>query len=298
MIFKRPIVLLASKTPSNIHYLIDVLNFEYDLKVAITPQIALKIALSNEPPDIILLDSDLSGLDELSELCHSVMENSKSVDNIPIVMISSEQSEQSKAFNMGATDFIIKPYEAVVLKAKVNTHARLSVRTKALERLASIDGLTGIANRRYFDDKFNEEYKRCARYKMPLSLVFVDIDYFKQYNDTYGHGAGDDCLRKTALCFKTTLQRPGDLVARYGGEEFIFLLPNTDYDGARHIANMLVANVKSLGIPHEKSLVDKNVTISAGVVSSDCMQENTQEALERADKALYLAKTSGRNRVC
>jgi diguanylate cyclase (GGDEF)-like protein len=296
MLKQHPTILLASKSPLNIHSLISVLNHEYDLKVATTPHVAMKIIFSNDPPDLILLDSDMAGPNEIC-ICSHLRESHKT-NSIPLIILSNNPDEQTKAFLMGAADFIVKPYNNIVLKAKVNTHAHLRVRTKLLEKLASIDGLTGIPNRRYFNNRLHEEFKRGQRSKQKLSLIIVDIDFFKLFNDTYGHGAGDDCLRQVAQMLKSILQRPGDLSARYGGEEFVFLLPDTDYIGAMHIAEKLVAGIQSLKIAHEKSTVSKFVSISAGFATSDYSIDNLPESiLERADQALYNAKNSGRNQA-
>lgn len=167
-----------------------------------------------------------------------------------------------------------------------------------LQRLSSIDGLTGIANRRYFDQYLEREWRRGVRSSTPFSLVMCDIDYFKAYNDTYGHQGGDDCLKKVAATIKSTLKRPGDLVARYGGEEFVIVMPETNVNGAAVLAESLRAGVEALGIAHANSQVNKCVTISLGVATIvPSLDSSPEELLSSADKALYRAKKEGRNRV-
>lgn len=167
-----------------------------------------------------------------------------------------------------------------------------------LRSLAFIDGLTGIANRRRMDEYLADEFKRAKRNHSPLSIVMLDIDYFKQFNDTYGHQSGDFCLQRVANVIKATLHRPADLVARYGGEEFAIILPDTSFSGAVILAEELRKNIEVLAIAHESSLVSPHITLSIGISKAQSYN-NISEAtlLSQADQALYQAKTEGRNRV-
>jgi diguanylate cyclase (GGDEF)-like protein len=167
-----------------------------------------------------------------------------------------------------------------------------------LEELSTTDGLTGIANRRRFDDFFEREWRRSTREYSNLSLLIIDIDHFKQFNDRYGHLAGDDCLRQVASVIAKTVKRAGDLVARYGGEEFACVLPGTGREGALRIAGEITNNITSLNIPHEDSPVAGQVTVSIGVATA--VVEKGQEysdLIKKADQCLYYAKQQGRNRV-
>ncbi len=165
-----------------------------------------------------------------------------------------------------------------------------------LARQANLDGLTQIANRRCFDDQFSKEWRRCLREHKPLSIIICDVDYFKRYNDTYGHQMGDECLSKIATALSRVAKRPGDLAARYGGEEFIAILPYTEDNGALSVAKELREEIRQLQIPHESSDVNSYVTLSIGVASTVPIQQNTPKALlVDADKALYTAKQTGRN---
>ncbi|MDP2226348.1 MAG: diguanylate cyclase [Moraxellaceae bacterium] len=168
-----------------------------------------------------------------------------------------------------------------------------------LQRLLRSDALTGIANRRYFDQRLTEEFRRAERGAYPLALLMIDIDYFKPYNDTYGHQAGDEALAAVAAVLSSFARRPGDLAARYGGEEFALILPGSDEGDAREIADELVLAVHARGLAHGRSLVSTNVTVSAGVASVRPGQQVVDEAelIARADRALYLAKHQGRHRA-
>ena len=183
-----------------------------------------------------------------------------------------------------------------VAKARDIANQRLIERQRdELERLSLLDGLTGIYNRRYFDEAITREWKRAGRSKTPLSLIMIDIDHFKPFNDTYGHQAGDDCLIRVALALSRVLKRPGDLVARYGGEEFAVLLPGTNLENAELIAARMSDAVGDLGIPHSLSVTGR-VTISLGVAfCSPNRRENSGRLIQVADEALYQAKDGGRN---
>jgi len=167
-----------------------------------------------------------------------------------------------------------------------------------LRRLSYQDGLTGVANRRHFDDALAREWRRSAREKDPLSLIMIDIDLFKAYNDAYGHQKGDECLKQVAQSIRSELKRPGDLAARYGGEEFVVILPDTDMEGAVAVAEKIQNSVEGLRIPHQASDVSDHVTVSQGVATAIADPTDTPEALVKAaDQALYQAKKAGRNQV-
>jgi diguanylate cyclase (GGDEF)-like protein len=167
-----------------------------------------------------------------------------------------------------------------------------------LEVQSSLDGLTQINNRRYFDTYFNREFLRSRRTRVPLSIIICDVDFFKPYNDLYGHQAGDEVLKKIAAALDDTLKRPGDIVARYGGEEFAIVLPDTSHDGAYVIAEMLRATIEMLEIPYQQNQTSKRITISLGLWTFNGGESSQEDVLEKADKALYQAKKKGRNMVC
>lgn len=255
------------------------------------------IEASNRKPDLILLDVTMPGMDGY-EVCRKMKEEEATKD-IPIIFITAKQqdADEDKGLQMGAADYVRKPFYPPIVKSRVRTQLDLKSKTDMLERLAAIDGLTNIYNRRKFDETLDLEWKRAMRNKIPLSLIMSDVDHFKGYNDNYGHASGDDCLRSVSQGLKDMLQRPADLLARYGGEEFAVILPETDYNGAIYIATTLVTGIGNLNIPYAHSPVAGHVTISIGVATSipgkNC--ETPLQLIEAADSMLYAAKGNGRN---
>jgi len=262
-------------------------------------------------PGLVLIDVVMPIMDGYESARH--MRETKADEWVPIIFLSSKEADQDldRAIEAGGDDYLVKPVSFVVLNAKIRALQRLeSMRTKQLEmsrdlasanreleKLSRQDGLTGIANRRYFDSYLVTEVRRGARERQPLSLILSDVDHFKAFNDCYGHQAGDDCLRRVAAALSSAGRRPADLAARYGGEEFAMVLPGTVLDGAVDVAQAVSRAIEGLAIPHERSAVDRRVTLSQGIVSLTPEKETSSEDLiQRADQALYLAKQQGRNR--
>ncbi|TWH52042.1 diguanylate cyclase [Sporomusa sp. KB1] len=269
--------------------------------------------------DLILMDGVMPGIDGI-KACELIKSHTWFKD-IPVIVITANDNAETldKAFAAGAIDFITKPIKQLELKARVNSalnmkhaidqrKAREAELVKVLEelesvnrelsRLSSLDGLTGIANRRHFDQIYEMERQRAIRTGHDLSIVFFDIDFFKNYNDTYGHQEGDDCLKKVAAAAGSVLKRPGDLLARYGGEEFVVILPETGVDGAYKVAQDIRTTIEKCTIPHSASRIADHVTVSIGVVGGKMsLTDKPQELLALADKALYEAKSGGRNQV-
>ena len=294
----KPIVLIVDDQPLNIQVLAQALVNEYQVKAATDGQTALKICQMAAKPDLILLDVLMPEMDG-HELCR-LLKNDAATRDIPVIFITAknEALDEEYGFKLGAVDYITKPFSTVIVQARVRTHLTLKRNIDLLESLAFLDGLTGIPNRRRFDKELRSEWNRALRGQSPLSLLIADVDYFKKYNDHYGHGPGDEVLRKIARAIKASVQRTGDLVARYGGEEFVVLLPATDRRGVYRVAQRIQENIKALGIPHLHSPVAEQVTISLGGYTLVPGAGGCNELLlERADKLLYQAKQSGRNRL-
>ncbi|MCC5663940.1 PleD family two-component system response regulator [Nostoc sp. CHAB 5784] len=255
-------------------------------------------------PDIVLLDAMMPDMDGFE--CCTQLQNFDSSKHAPILMITGLEDQESvdRAFAVGAMDYITKPVHWPVLRQRVKRlieQSQLQQKLEAvnveLQRLVTIDGLTQVANRRRFEEYFNQEWQRMKREKCPLSLILCDVDFFKLYNDTYGHRIGDRCLQEIAKALKDIIKRPGDLVARYGGEEFAVILPNTDTEGATHVADNICHAVRTLAIPHKNSQVSHHVTISAGFTTEIPQPDsNLEEMIYAADRALYQAKAAGRDR--
>ena len=250
-------------------------------------------------PDLILVDVVMPEMDGY-ETCRRLQAEPLTRD-IPVIFVTALNSpdDETRGLEAGAVDFISKPVNAAVVRARVRTHLTLKRQADLLRSLAYIDGLTGVANRRQFDDTLESEWRACRRARSPLALAMIDIDHFKRFNDTYGHQVGDNSLKAVAAVLKGCMGRSHDLVARYGGEEFVCLLPDTDLAGARTKAEELKRVVQGLAIPHETSSVVPVLTVSLGVVTVVPSAELTPDhLLAAADAQLYEAKRAGRNRAC
>jgi len=290
-------ILIVDDTPANIEILSAILGLEYGILFATSGLEALALIVG-QTPDLILLDIMMPRMDGY-EVCKRLKANPQTW-NIPVIFITSlgEEEDEARGLEVGAIDYIAKPISAPIVKARVRNHLELKRYRDMLENLSAVDGLTGIANRRRLDERLTQEWLRGRRNQSPLSVCMVDIDYFKLFNDHYGHAAGDDCLRRVALALASALRRPVDFVARYGGEEFVCVLPDTDADGAALLADKLRDSVAALGIPHAASSVAGHVTISGGVATVVPVGDSSPaQLLEAADRLLYQAKKAGRNRI-
>jgi diguanylate cyclase (GGDEF)-like protein len=296
---KRKKILIVDDEPVNIDILMDLLKSDYKLVAALNGEKALNVATSKNPPDLILMDIMMPGMNGY-QVCKT-LKASEATKNIPVLFVTavSEIMDEAKAFRFGAVDYITKPFHPPVVLARINTHLELKAKSDMLEQLASIDGLTNIYNRRRFDEMLNLEWKRSLRSQAPLSLIMIDIDYFKVFNDTYGHATGDQCLKHVACTLLECLKRPADIIARYGGEEFAALLPETERQSAEIVANRMRIKVETLKIPHVNSEVSKFVTISVGGATAfkDSGVASAEALLNAADIALYKSKNNGRNQV-
>ncbi len=295
------------------------IEFHYcsDPKQAVKQAVAVKAT-------IILQDLVMPDVDGMTLV--RFYRNNPTTRDVPVIVLSSKDDPQVKsdAFSNGATDYLVKLPEKIELLARIRAHAKsylvqkerdnafrtmekmqeqlsainneLAHSNRELKRLSSMDGLTSLANRRQFDATLELEWQRAIRTELPLSLLFADIDYFKRYNDSYGHQAGDDCLKKIADSLQKTVHRPADLVCRYGGEEFVMILPDTTSEGALAVAEKVLKHIADLSIPHTNSAAADHVTLSIGVATLRPEKgSNPDELIEAADKMLYKAKENGRN---
>jgi diguanylate cyclase (GGDEF)-like protein len=275
-----------------------LLNQDVRILFAMDGQCALDMALS-EQPDLILLDVIMPGLNGY-ELC-ARLKADPATEHIPVIFVTSmgDEADEARGLRAGAIDYICKPYSSPIISNRIKNILEFKKYGDMFKMLSSVDGLTGLANRRYFDAALTREWWRLMRNKLPISLAFLDIDFFKGYNDHYGHLAGDDCLRRVANILTAVPNRPGDLVARWGGEEFAVILPETDLEGAQKIAEKLREAVAALELPNATPLAIAGiVTVSLGVSTVVPTPGSLPKSLiQTADENLYKAKDLGRNRI-
>ena len=294
----KPKLLVVDDQPINIQVMHQVFGGDYQVFMATSGPQALAICKAN-PPDLVLLDIVMPGMDGF-EVC-SRLKADDATCNIPVIFVTAhtDAAQETHGLGLGAVDFIAKPVNPAVVRARVKTQLTLKFQSDLLRKLVFLDGLSGVYNRRYFDQQLGIEWARSTRSSFPLSAIMIDVDHFKLFNDRYGHQSGDDCLRQIAVALKVCLKRPGDLVARYGGEEFACILPDTPFDDAMSLANDLERKVRALAIPHESSSVAEVITVSVGVATRTVDSADDAAALVGlADSQLYNAKQSGRGRVC
>ncbi|MBF0611286.1 MAG: PleD family two-component system response regulator [Magnetococcales bacterium] len=291
-------ILVVDDEKVNLDVLAGLLKNDYRVVLAKDGQQALHRLEQAPLPDLILLDVMMPGMDGY-QVCKHIKSNPLT-RNIPVIFITAlaEEKSQISGFDVGAVDYIIKPFSAPIVLARVRNQLEMKRRGDLLEELAIRDALTGIANRRRFDQFLAYEWERSQRYQRPFSLLLVDVDHFKLYNDHYGHGEGDHCLRQVAEAIARAMPRSIDLACRYGGEEFACLLPETSSPGATKVAERILNHVRALAIPHQASLVENHVTVSIGVATLLPKADMAMKKLvELADQNLYQAKHQGRNRV-
>ena len=289
-------ILIVDDAMENIQILHHALQDEHDVLFAMNGAKALEMA-QHQLPDVILLDAIMPDMDGY-DVCRALRASAATRD-IPIIFVTALKTpeDETRALDAGAADFISKPVNAAVVRARVRTQLTVKRQSDALRELTLTDGLTAVANRRAFDETLVNEWRRCARVQAPVALIMVDIDQFKNYNDAYGHQAGDACLQQVAGAMRRAAGRPQDLVARYGGEEFAILLPQEDGHGAEGVARRLLDEVSLLSIPHAQSSVTPWVTVSMGLASMvPADGASPGDLIKRADALLYQAKASGRNR--
>ena len=306
-------ILLVDDNPGMIQVMARILSGLGQIRFATSGAAALQQA-REMVPDLILLDAEMPGMNGY-QVCEALKAD-PALAEVPVIFVTghSGQDHELKGLEIGAVDFLAKPISEPLLLARVRTQLRVKHLTDELRRIGTVDALTETMNRRAFDEALPREWKRSLRTNQAISLLMVDVDHFKLYNDTYGHPAGDACLRSVALALKSASQRPGDLVARYGGEEFALLLPNTSRDGAEHLAHRVLESVAALKVPHAASPTSDHLTVSIGISYLDqhspswaALPEDSREAQDiasrfpdffrSADKALYAAKAAGRNQV-
>lgn len=289
-------ILVVDDAMENIQILHAALQDEHEVLFAMDGPRALEIA-RKQRPDLILLDAVMPGMDGYA-VCRELFGSPETAD-IPVIFVTALKSpeDETRALGAGAADFISKPVNAAVVRARVRTQLTVKRQRDALRALILLDPLTGVANRRAFDERVEMEWRRCGRAQLAVSLLMVDIDHFKLYNDHYGHPAGDATLVQVARAMRNAAGRSQDLVARYGGEEFAILLPQLEEQGATGVARRLMHELEMLDIPHAASPTSQRLTVSIGIAAM-VPGEHSQpgDLVQVADALLYQAKADGRNR--
>lgn len=290
-------VLVVDDESSNIMALTHILSPVYTVYAAKNGYKALEAA-EKYLPDVIVLDILMPEMDGYAVI--SALKNMERIRDIPVIIITGlgNADDEEKGLSLGASDYIGKPFHPAIVKLRVGNQIKMLNQLRIIEQVSMIDQLTSIPNRRGFDNRMDMEWVRAIRESTLMSVLVLDVDKFKVYNDTYGHQQGDAVLQTVAVTIARSLGRPGDFAARWGGEEFVVLLPNTDLGGALHIAEKIRVNVSDAIIPCQNGTKTK-VTISIGVKTQAPGQNSSRDSfISEADKALYRAKETGRNRVC
>lgn len=293
----RARVLVVDDVPTNIRLLARVLASEHDVVAATSGADALRLA-ELQPPDLVLLDVEMPGMDGYA-VCRRLKESAVT-SAIPVIFVTArtDEADEIEGLSLGAVDYITKPFREAIVKARVRTHLELKRYRDLLQDRSYIDGLTGVPNRRRFDEFLSRALAGAQRGLSPIGLLLIDVDHFKAYNDSLGHLAGDEALRRVAAELARGSRRETDLPARYGGEEFALVMPGTDAEFAEAAAERLRQRVQELALPHPTSATADCVTVSIGLACLGAGEPATPtELIERADRALYRAKKDGRNRV-
>ena len=293
---QRSNILVVDDEPSNVQILAEGLSDDYDITVAKNGLEAFNNA-QNFQPDLILLDVGLPDVDGY-EVC-KLLKNHDATRDIPVIFVTARDDDDDEltGLTLGAVDYVRKPFCMSLVKARVSNQLELRHKTQLLADLAMLDGLTAIPNRRHFEVEFEKSWRFAQRKQRPLSIAILDIDYFKQYNDIFGHLQGDKCLQTVAKKISDSLVRPMDFVARYGGEEFVIILLDSDLDSTIKVAEKIRTGIESLCLKHEYPTSNSWLTVSIGVATMVPQQgDNHKELLLQADKNLYHAKSMGRNR--
>lgn len=292
-------ILVVDDAMENIQILHHALRDEHEVLFALDGPRALEMALA-QLPDLILLDAMMPGMDGY-QVCAALRAH-PALQDIPVIFVTAltHPEDETRALEAGAVDFISKPFNVAVVRARVRSQLTIKRQADAMRELSRTDSLTGVANRRNFNHTLEAEWRRCARAGAALSLIMIDIDHFKLYNDHYGHQAGDVCLQQVGLALSSCAARPQDLLARYGGEEFVLLLPQEAQPGASVVAQRVLETLRRLQIPHAGSPTAPFVTASLGVctVLPPFEGRSSDQLIRTADQQLYRAKQSGRDRVC
>lgn len=296
-VVKKSRLLVVDDDPNQLRFYLHGLSKQYYCQFARTAHDAISYARQFPQPDLIILDvviQDIGGF----EICR-LLKCDPLTSNIPVIFASGIEDTDVKirGFDLGCVDYITKPVLVPEMNARISTHLKLKRQAHLLESLAYLDPLTQVPNRRQYNETIQREWSRSIRYAQPIAMILIDIDFFKQFNNFYGHGVGDDCLIKVAYHLHSLSRRPGDLFARIGGEEFVLILSDCDELGAVNKAEEVIETVSQLNIANQGAPNHDRVTVSVGIaVAKPKISEEPLSLFQAADEALYNAKNSGRNK--
>jgi diguanylate cyclase (GGDEF)-like protein len=293
----RATILIVDDDVSNIEIMNAALEEDYEICFATSGAQAIDVA-RKILPDLILLDVMMPGIDGF-EVCRQLKQDACLAD-VPVIFTTGlgDTEDEARGLAVGAIDYVTKPIQPVTLRARVSNQIELKRLRDQLARMAITDALTGLSNRRHLEQALAQETAGLARNGDWLSFIMLDIDFFKQFNDTYGHPAGDRCIAMVGAALKRAVRRITDLPARYGGEEFACILPGADADAAQAVAEEIHAQISELAIPHEGSSVSECVTVSVGIASARVKPGMSPDLwTDQADRQLYRSKAAGRNRI-
>ncbi len=291
------IVLIVDDEIANIEIMNAALEGGYEICFATSGEEAIETARKVQP-DIILLDIIMPGLNGF-EVCEQLKQDTLLAD-IPIIFTTglNDVEDEMRGLSLGAIDYVTKPVKPATLRARVGNHVEMKRMRDQLAQIAVTDALTGLSNRRHMEQKLGSEVARLARTESWLSVIMLDIDFFKAFNDAYGHPAGDKCIAMVASALNRAVRRSSDMCVRYGGEEFACILPDTDNEGATQIAKEIRNQINLLHIPHEHSSVSPLVTVSIGIASAPCLEGIPSSFwTDHADRQLYCSKINGRDQI-
>lgn len=293
---ERERILVVDDNPLIVQALYHTFSNDYQVFMATSGESALDVCRERQP-DLVLLDVMMPGLDGY-ETCERLKADPATRD-IPVIFVTGQDDSAAEVRGLaaGAVDFIVKPFNPVIVRARARAHLTIKRQSDLLREMAYTDALTGVANRRCFDLRLENEFTRAQRSGTSLAVMMIDIDRFKLYNERYGHQSGDDSLRLIAAALRTRMRRTGDTLARYGGDEFACILPDTSLAGAFALAEEIEARVRALNIPHAGSDIAPVCTVSIGVAASSPAVETLQDLLALADAELYRARMDGHRRV-
>ena len=295
---KKNSILIVDDENMQIKALGHLLENDYTVYVAKSGEAALEVA-EKYMPDLILLDIMMTGMDGYETITH--LKAKPSTQNIPVIFTTGLRNveDEIKGLKHDVADYITKPFNPQIVLLRVRNQIKIVNQMRAIEHLSRIDQLSNIPNRRFFVERIELDWGASIRDFQPISILILDIDHFKKYNDTYGHQQGDYAIKETAKIITESINRPRDFAARYGGEEFVVLLPDTDQVGAMQIAERIRLNIEAATIPkHESTNEQTKITVSIGVNTIVPRVNDSMDLfISRADSALYTSKENGRNQV-